>query len=213
MRPARPRQSPPGFTLVEMLVVLAVIAGMMGLVSIFLFKAKDEGERKIAGAEIQQIKAAISAYMNDPRRGAPPPTSLADEKVLLDNDFNLGIESLVVAFNALEYDSESPFTREDRYANGDKDLSKVQLTKFGKKDLFEYLDQWHRPFIYFRLSDFERGKSGVQNYQLPDGIMIEVQPVKSDALGTYAGMADGYQIISLGPDGEFGTKDDVVSWK
>jgi len=201
-----------GFTLVEMLVVLAVIAGMMGLVSIFLFKAKDEGERKIASAQIQQIKVAIAAYVADPRHGAPPPTSLADGKVLLDNDFNLGIESLVVAFNAEDFDGESPFTQEDRFANGDKDQSKVQLTRFGKKDLFEYLDQWHRPYVYFRLSDFERGRSGVQTYQLPDGTMIEVAPVKSDKLGTYAGMADGYQIISLGPDGEFGTKDDVVSW-
>lgn len=204
-----PRQN--GFTLIEILIVLGILAALLSIAVPVLFKSQATAERATTGALIQQIRVAVKQRMNSPKFGDAPPSTLAMAGFESTNDLNEGIEALVATLGA--EDSEmNPFDDEDRLENLDGDRDPKRQT-FGKsKEFFEYLDAWFNPLIYFRLRDFEGdGKKSVR-YTRQDGTTIEVSPVKSAKTGAYAGALDGFQIISLGPDEEFGTDDDVNSW-
>ena len=99
--------------------------------------------------------------------------------------------------------------------NTDQDRD-PRRTTFGKsREFFEYADPWGNPLIYFRLRDFDDNADTTVRYLTGDGEerTIDVSPVKSKKTRTFSGAKDGYQLISLGPDLEFGTDDDVVSWR
>ena len=106
----------------------------------------------------------------------------------------------------------NPFGDEDKLINHDGDKDRRKTTYQQSHELFEYADAWGNPLIYFRLRDFTNNPEGTVRYQTVSGEVIEVGPVRSKKTGSFAGVADGFQIISLGPDEEFGTDDDVRSW-
>ncbi len=200
-----------GFTLIEILIVLGILAALLTVATPVLFKSRESAERKTTGALIQQIRVAVKHRMNSPKFGDAPPSRLALAGFESTNDLNEGIEALVATLGA--EDSElNPFDDEDRLENLDGDRDPKKMT-FGKsKQFFEYVDAWFNPLVYFRLRDFEEdGKKSVR-YTRQDGTTIEVSPIISAKTGGFAGALDGFQIISLGPDEEFGTDDDVVSW-
>lgn len=208
-----------GFTLVEILVVLSIIALLLVFFSPTLMRLAKSGEAGKARAEIQKMKALVSSYASNPRYGDYPPTDARDTRLktaagaeLRPNDVNQGIESLVFHFSHADYSGQSPFTEEKFIKNADNDAASVNLTKFGKPDLFEYEDPWGRPYVYFRLRDFDPKSPVRQHYEGEEGA-FEAWPVLSESTGTFAGESDGFQILSCGPDGEFGTADDIASFE
>ena len=52
-----------GFTLVELMVVVAIIAILATTAGVYLFGALDDADQTKAKAEIQAMKSAITAYM------------------------------------------------------------------------------------------------------------------------------------------------------
>ena len=208
-----------GFTLVEILVVLSIIAILLVFFSPTLMRLAKQGEAGKAQAEIQKMKAIVSSYGSNPRYGDVPPTDLRDTRLsvaagadLRPNDVNLGIESLVFHFSHSDFAGQSPFTDEKFIRNGDGDAASVNLTRFGKPDLFEYWDPWNRPYVYFRLRDFDPNSVSKANCEGEEGA-FEAWPILSEATGAFAGESDGFQIVSCGPDGEYGTDDDVTSFE
>ncbi|MBI1852646.1 MAG: type II secretion system protein [Planctomycetes bacterium] len=210
-----------GFTMIELLVVIAIIGVLLLFLVPRIFTMRTAGERNAQGAEIQQIKTAIEAYRHDPSYGDLPPTSAAlaafapKNGNLAPNDVNLGIESLVLHFNQKDFHGENPFASmmaAIAKTNTDGDSASVNVTSFGTNELFECPDKWGNPLVYFRLRDFADRKKE-QKIRLPDGTDLSVAPMWDDKLNRFAGYEDGFQILSLGPDGKYGTADDVTSWE
>ena len=208
-----------GFTLIEILVVLSIIALLLVFFSPTLMRLAKSGESGKAKAQVQTIKALVATYASNPRYGDYPPTDARDTRLkiasgveLRPNDVNLGIESLVLHFSHLDYGAQSPFTEEKLLVNYDGDEASTNVTRFAKPDLFEYSDPWGKPYIYFRLRDFDPKAPTRQNYEGEDGA-FEAWPIVSEKTGTFAGDSDGFQILSCGPDGEFGTDDDIKSFE
>ena len=201
-----------GFTLIEILVVLAIVAALIGVVTPLLFKTQEQGERATTAATIQKVKTALHQRQNDPKFGDVPPTDLLEAGFNPVNNINTGIEVLVAVLGA-EDSSLNPFDDEEKLINTDGDRDPKMTTYQKSRDFWEYADAWGNPLIYFRLRDFSDNPKATMQYLTGEGRLIEVSPVQSKKTGSFAGATDMYQIFSLGPDCEFGTDDDVVSWK
>lgn len=67
----RTPSSASGFTLVELMVVIAIIAVLATTAGVFLFGALDEADTTKAKAEIKSLKAAVTAYMLKNNRKLP----------------------------------------------------------------------------------------------------------------------------------------------
>lgn len=211
-----------GFTLMELMVVISIIALLLVLVSPSLWKMYGRGEISREKAIIQQVRLAVKALTADAAHGDLPPSFLdAPDSVFEESDgvmpnrVNTGIESLVAYFHRKDFRGESPFTDEDRLLNTDEDSSKKAVTEFGTRELLEYVDSWGTPLVYIRLRDFEEGARPLTVTEPvgDDYDEIDIVPEKNKKLGVFHGHSDGFQIISAGPDREFGTKDDLTSWK
>lgn len=63
--PHAARRTRKGFTLIEMLVVIAIIAILAGLMFPAITKAMDSARRSKAGAEVRAIATAVSLFYND----------------------------------------------------------------------------------------------------------------------------------------------------
>lgn len=73
---AKPRQharqgARAGFTLVELMVVVAIIAILATTASVYFFGALDDADQAKAKAEIQAMKTAVTAYMLKNNRKLP----------------------------------------------------------------------------------------------------------------------------------------------
>lgn len=201
-----------GFTLIEILVVLTIVAALIGVAAPLLFRSQETGERAAAAAVIQQVKAALSSRSADPRVGDIPPTRLGEAGFESTNDLNEGIEVLVAVLGS-EESTLNPFTDEQNLINTDQDRDPRRTTYGKSREFFEYSDPWGNPYIYFRLRDFDDNADATVRYMTGEGLTFDVSPVKNKKTRTFSGATDGYQVISMGPDMEFGTDDDVVSWR
>lgn len=206
-----------GFTLVEILVVLAII-GILSYLGLTMLKSgRDEGDQLATRAFIQSIDAALETYRQDRRIGVYPPTTLEGFTGMgkLKNRTNLGIEALVVCLNSPGYRGDRVLEAyQSSLENLDGDESAKPLSIYEKPDLFELLDPWDNPYAYFNAQDY--AKKDLGRYLAVDAEgneeIVVVKPWVNPKTGSFY-MMSRFQLFSAGPDGRFNTEDDIGNWQ
>jgi hypothetical protein len=72
------------------------------------------------------------------------------------------------------------------------------------------VDAWGHPFAWFPASEYE-GPGSVARIRMGDGRLVSARPRRDPRTGRFRN-PDTFQLFSAGPDGEFGTDDDIGNW-
>lgn len=203
-----------GFTLLELLVVISIIAILSGLIIPNLVHSKKRANINKTKIELGQIAGAMQRYYMvfcD-----YPPTSLKKlNKHVSPNPINQGIESLVACLSTTS--KGGPFLgqwKENRYTNLDKDKARTNLTNwwFGDKQLRELVDPWQNPFVYFHSRDYEIASQYSKYFNKYRKKFIAL-PQKSSKTNTWHNPL-AFQLWSLGPNekNNNGAEDDIPNW-
>lgn len=208
---ARARRA--GFTLVEILAVLAILGLLMSLAIYAFSRQKEQGNVTATAATISELEVLITAY--EGRKGGPPPDSLASPvlKIRAGNDVNDGAEALYAALHAKSY-PEGTNVREASLGNTDEDDTATAYHRdAGVTSLLEVHDSWGNPIAYFTPASYGKEQRFLMGDPAdPNDPEQKVTAQKSTVTGGWAN-ADRYQLISAGPDRLFGTEDDVTNFK
>ena len=196
-----------GFTLVEVLAVIVILSILMAVLVTRLGGLGEAADIRATRALLLNYAIAISEYESE--FGDYPPSELEDEWGAT-NTTNAGVEALVLSLWSNEWEGTS-LSVED-LVNLDGDFSKTEVSEVLGKELFELADRWGNPVAYIHHRDYGRK----DNYQTEDpetGELIESTVIaRPGRTGSYAEPRK-FQLISAGPDGEFGTEDDITSFK
>lgn len=199
-----------GFTLIEILAVIAILGLLMGLAAVGIGKFRQRGNIAATRARIETLQLMIQKY--ESKYGGQPYDSLAQYKVQASNSFNEGIEALYVGLHKKDF-AEGATLDENLLSNTDEDSTATAYHRVAgfNNSLFEVKDAWGNPIAYFHYTGY--GKR--QTYRMadpgdPENPDQEVSAMQSKTTGTWVN-PDSYQLISAGPDRIFGTDDDVTN--
>lgn len=194
-----------GFTLIEVLVVVSILAVLMGLISILVLKSRDEKLK-------MQTTQLVTAYLPDKierykqeMKKLPPMTmaELAKNKrwegvTVVGNSTNECNECLLVALRHPDLSArlgEGDLPTEDPFGNTDDDIWNMVPDGSDGVEAREILDAYGNPVVYIS-KNFYGQPVKVVNFR---GEEVEVLAVKKPN-GTYYNQ-DTYQIIALGANG------------
>lgn len=212
-----------GFTLIEILVVITIIAALMGMVVVLFGPATNQRDITITQTRIGKISAALEQLRSSQVLGMYPPADITKltgpkgekvgEMAGMPNDVNVGSESLFVATH-MKLVNVRIEVEEDGIQNTDGDaMTGSNPTDLTKNDLFEFVDAWGNPIVYFSAREYKLWGDKGQKVQMgPDagGEVVVVKPRVSGKLGSYVN-SGSFQLISAGPDQIFGTEDDLTN--
>ena len=226
--PSRPRAGRRGFSVVEILVVMGIIAVLVGLgLAAFKIVSAKAPEVKTK-ALLQKMRANLDAW-----RGAYKATLPSDLQKLRalglpfnpgkpqpPNTTNAGIEAVVQCLTLPGFDHNPDIDGD--LINSDDDHLDKPLAKSGKTDLFEVKDAWGNPLIYFTDADYADAEKNPPTYLNPvegsqanAGAAVNPKPWRNESSsgspGAFA-QSGGYQLFSMGPDGIPNTEDDITAW-
>ena len=198
--------------MIELLAVLLIISILVVVMITNLRDAEGTAKIEIARQRLAQLGGAVTSYQNE--NGAAPPSSFLPGQEVANDGLNVGIEALVVTLWSKKYEAGGLLADvRDKLINSDGDRSTKQLTDFDTRDLLEIPDPWENPIAYIEKSDYALTN---RRYTTIDetGAQVESVPLafKNATTGQYYS-ALGFQLISAGPDGRFGTEDDVTSFQ
>ena len=208
-----------GFTLIEILVVIAIIAAILGGVSIMIGKTGDVKMMLTAKTRVSGLGAAVEQLHAPDNLGMYPPSRM-DQLIgpgasgpvgkrlgSPPNDVNCGIESLYVAVRLKGVKADvTGFESEDSLANLDDDRASAMVPDMMSADLYEYIDPWGNPLVYISARDYKDPKK-VERDVRGDKQEVKVAPAKRSN-GEFV-RPDSFQLFSMGPDGGPGTEDDI----
>jgi prepilin-type N-terminal cleavage/methylation domain-containing protein len=198
-----------GFTLIEMLAVMLILGILVGALLVTLSGSADTAKSRITQGKLAQISAVVDAY--ERRFGDFPPSSFGAEQGGLPNKVNVGVEALVVALWSNGYEGGGDLSA-DELLNTDGDQTLRELSDLPNRQLFELVDSWENPIVYFRSDDYgESHQYLLWSEEDEFEAEVEVTALRNENLGRFYGHAR-YQLISAGPDGAFGTDDDITSF-
>jgi prepilin-type N-terminal cleavage/methylation domain-containing protein len=205
-RPAR------GFTLVEILVVLAILATLIGLVAALIPKALAAKQKSRASTLVNGVGLALEALrVDNDQYGKYPPSRTRDlkvGKVLLgkdvgqQNDVNVGIECVYLLLNNPEVHAQQVTADVELIGNTDGDSYRAARGTATDAFAREFLDPWDQPLVYFHSNEYKEPK-GLTEIQAGDGRKIEVRPKRlpAKAGGGFLN-PNSFQLFSVGPNGE-----------
>ncbi len=205
-----------GFSLIEILVVITILGALAAGTAVFLQITK----RKKAQFITQQRLTSISVELEKVKgaTGRYPPTSTSSlkdaagvkigQKVGEPNETNIGIETVYIALNMTGMNTDWAGLGEDSLGNVDEDEVGEMIGELKTNFLFEFIDAYGNPFVYFKNNDYkEPGKvEGYVNYKLET---VKAAPITEEKTQNFF-RRNSYQLFSMGPDGQPNTEDDIV---
>jgi len=207
-----------GFTLIEILVVLAIMATLMAGVAFIIQYAIVEGEKADTTSLINQISGCLKLAASPSNLGEYPPTDTAElrlgrkpigKELGIPNRTNLGIETVTLVCFWRDMDVGQRI--DTKYLiNSDEDEAAENVTTHATNALFELRDAWGQPLIYIHHRDYDRVASEPMQVWSINGI-VDVRPYKNETTGTWYKL-ESFQLFSLGPDGEQFTDDDITNF-
>lgn len=202
------RLSRAGFTLIELLAVIVILSILAWALVTNLGDATKSVEANATRVDMQEIGLAIADYNEE--QGDFPRSKFSAEQGTPPNDVNIGSECLYLVICAEKGPGFGNF--DDQLINTDSDQLPRRPPGFQVATLFELGDRWENPIAYFHHSDYAR--EDLYATVDKDGERIEtvVRAVKNEKTGLHY-EPRGYQMISAGVDGVFGTDDDITSFK
>lgn len=198
------RDTSRGFTLLELLAVILIIGILSAALFVAVQGAHESVEASATRMKIKTTRAALDSYQNE--EGDFPASAFASEGS--NNGLNVGVEAMVVSLWSNGREAGGLLSADD-LVNTDADFSTRQLTDFGTKALLEVSDEWGNPLGYLHRRDYRR----VDSYLTLDGATGELVATgfaarRNEDIGRYVD-ARKFQLVSAGPDGRFGTEDDI----
>jgi hypothetical protein len=128
------------------------------------------------------------------------------------NGTNVGGECLYLALCAEGAPGNGKIDREKDLCNTDNDSLTKRPKGFERQELFELADPWGNPIAYIRNSDYDREFHYVcLDAQTGEESDYSVRALKNPETGRYQ-EPHGFQLLSAGPDGKFGTEDDIMNF-
>ena len=201
-----------GFTLIEILAVILILGILATILITQLGGAEQAAREQTTAQRMAKIEAAIEHYSRE--FGAYPPSSFAGDQEVSNDGTNVGNEALVVALWSKKWNAGGLLDDVvDQLVNLDEDSSNRQLTDFGNRALLEIPDDWGNPLAYIERTDYGVTGRPYLTYDGETGVELESAPnaFKNPSTGLYYN-AQRFQLISAGPDGEFGTEDDITTF-
>jgi prepilin-type N-terminal cleavage/methylation domain-containing protein len=202
-------KSAPGFSLIEILVVITIIGLLIGLSAGAYTQWIQRGEEAKTDSVIQNLGVYAEEYVNV--CGDYPPSSLKYLGISSTGDSaNEGIEALVAALFRKNYTGARPGSASD-LVNTDEDSADKNISSFATAVLLEFQDAWYNPVIYISCRDYSESFTYLIESPETDREPVEVQALINPVTGTFYNF-DSYQLISVGPDGIFDTEDDLANF-
>ncbi len=203
-----PRRS--GFTLIEMLVVICIIAILTGLVTVAISSAMTSARQSNTQLMIDTMAAQLAVYAQ--RWGDFPPSTIGDLGGTAPNVTNNGIEAFVACMSSEKRGGRLYVPPDaELYTNTDADKVGSNLTGwyFGNNDLREVADLNGFVIMYLHHKDYANPRAGVVKYRLVEkGEEAVLKAEQSAATKTFVNPGR-FQILSAGKDGKPGTPDDI----
>ncbi len=197
------------FTLIEVLAVIVILGVLAALLMTQLGGARDTAEAGATKATLLKIKGALEEHGQD--HGDFPRSSPDAAWGPMPNDTNVGAECLYLAL--CRERGAGAGTLDRSLCNLDSDRLTARPAGFEVSDLFELEDAWHNPIAYIHNMDYAREFAYVT--VAPDTgqeLSSMVRAKQNEQTGRWH-EPRGYQLISAGIDGEFGTSDDLLSFQ
>ena len=210
-----------GFTLIEILVVVAILGVLMGLVSFLVVRARKHGEIFATEQVVKaHLPAAIDRFYRELDRQYPAMTvkelqrMKAFKGLEIDNEVNECSECLLVSLrhpsltaplDANDLGVDEPFL------NTDEDLFNKAPAGTNDATALEVCDAWGNPIVYIHKNAYGTPVT----IRLRNGMEIEVNALQKPDGTSYN--PTKYQLISVGENGvqdedvEMG--DDIVNFK
>ncbi|MCR4317541.1 MAG: type II secretion system GspH family protein [Planctomycetes bacterium] len=199
-----------GFTLVELMIVLAIVAILLGLGSLVALTALEMSKDSDTQGRIAQIEQALEAYKLP--FSEYPPSALDDigGDRFAPNEENEGIEALVICLTSQQY---SPYWSPDPgwliNTDGDSVRDNPTDSYINSGELFEVSDAWGNPIVYIHNSDYDYDFV----YITSEDQEREVSAASDEKTGSFPNRRT-FQIWSFGGDAENdgGAVDDIKNW-
>ena len=196
-----------GFTLIEILAVIVILSLLMVFLVPKLMGAEDVVKAQNTQNWLLQLRTVLADYENE--TGDFPASDYAAEQGPAPNQVNLGAEALVLNLWAEGFDGLG--LDDEHFVNTDGDSTPKRLTTLGSRDLFELRDEWGNPIAYFHRRDYGRADVYVTiDPESGEEIAENQVRAKMNAVTERFENPKTCQLISAGPDGRFGSEDDIA---